>query len=324
MILATIRKSNNMRKCLLNALIISFIFLSYLAGEEISVYAGDTVQKPETFAEGTFGVDLVFVKGGCFQMGDQFGDGNNTEKPVHEVCVGDFYIGKYEVTIAEFGLFVSDSGYRTDAEKEGRTGVLNSSGDGWEKRDGTSWQNPGFDQNVDHPVVNVSWNDAVAYIAWLNQNIGSNYRLLTEAEWEYAARSGGKRHKYGWGSNDSPEGNIAGDEVKREFPKRSWPVWDGYDDGYVFTSPVGSFNANELGLYDMTGNVWEWCQDRYSEDAYRKHQRDNPIFLEGGSNRVNRGGSWFNWWGTVHASFRGRASPVGRRSYLGFRLARTP
>lgn len=180
-----------------------------------------------------------------------------------------------------------------------------------------NWRDPGFSQTEDHPVVGVSYNDVIEYIKWLNRQSNKQYRLPTEAEWEYAARSGGKRYKYSWG-NGSPSGNIADETAKAQFP--SWTVWAGYYDGYVFTAPVGKFAKNELGLYDMTGNVWEWCQDWYDKDYYSRRVRDNPKGPDSGQYRVLRGGSWSDTAGDGRASYRFRGEPMGRSYDVGFRL----
>ncbi len=288
------------------------------AGEGGSVMARLAQEKAQAYSDTETGMELVLVKGGCYEMGDTFGDGDDDEKPVHEVCLDDFYIGKYEVTVGEFRRFVNDTGYRTEAETGG--GMYIWTGKKWKKESGRDWRSPGFSQTDSHPVVGVSWNDAQKYINWLNRKSGKRYRLPTEAEWEYAARSGGERHKYSWG-NGSPSGNIADEAAKRKF---NWVIWEGYDDGYVYTAPVGRYRSNEAGLYDMTGNVLEWCKDIYSKDAYRNHQHKNPVFRGSGSYRVYRGDSWGDFSGDLRASNRDYDTPDGRNGRLGFRLARTP
>jgi len=177
---------------------------------------------------------------------------------------------------------------------------------------------------LNHPVIHVSWNDAVAYCDWLSKKTGQNYRLPTEAEWEYAARSGDKNYKYSWG-NFGPEGRKGGN-IADESAKRIWDcswLWEGYDDGYAYTAPVGSYEPNELGLYDMTGNVWEWCQDWYDVDYYKNSPQFDPKGPSSGSYRVLRGGSWIDLPIFVRCSFRYINVPDFRYSYSGFRLART-
>ncbi len=179
-------------------------------------------------------IEMVNIHGGCFQMGDNFGDGFSDEKPVHGVCVSDFAIGKYEVTVAQFRSFVNATDYSTEAEKGDGCYVL-TEGD-WAKNASFNWKNPGFSQEDTHPVACVSWNDATTYIRWLSGQSGRKYRLRTEAEWEYAARSGGKRERYSGGDNVYAVAWYSGN---------SWSK----------TQPVGQKQANGLGIYDMSGNV---------------------------------------------------------------------
>ncbi|MBW6511260.1 MAG: formylglycine-generating enzyme family protein [Desulfuromonadaceae bacterium] len=230
------------------------------------VAAGATGGK--SFTDPTTGMEFVLVKGGCFQMGSNKGDSD--EKPVHEVCVDDFYMGKYEVTQGQ-----------------------------WQKVTGS---NPAHvKKGNNYPVEKVSWNDVQGYLRQLNQRSGKTFRLPTEAEWEYAARSGGKSEKYS-GSNDV-------DAV----------AWYNGNSGNQ-THPVGQKQPNGLGLYDMSGNVWEWCQDWYDSGYYTKSPRQNPQGPSGGSFRVERGGGWNNGPRGVRSAYRIRSSPGNRSNYLGFRL----
>ena len=170
------------------------------------------------------------------------------------------------------------AGYKTDAEKGDKPGR-----GGWntEKKEfgfnkGYSWRNAGFEQTDEHPVVNVSWNDAVAFCQWLSGKEGKTYRLPTEAEWEYACRAGTKTRYY---SGDDPEtlakvANVADATAKAKFPDWKWTIKA--SDGYVFTAPVGQFKPNAFGLYDMHGNAWQWCADWYGADYYGKSPADDP------------------------------------------------
>ena len=183
-----------------------------------------------------------------------------------------FYLGVYEVTVGQFGKFVSDTGYKTDAERnkdfEGAWGFNAATGE-FEQSKGYSWRQVGFPQGDDHPVVNVSHNDAVAFCAWLSRKEGQPYRLPTEAEWEYACRAGTTTRYY---HGDDPEGlsevgNVADGTAKSKFSDWDWTIAG--RDGYVFTAPVGKYKANGFGLYDMHGNVWEWCADWYEAEVLR-------------------------------------------------------
>jgi len=282
---------------------------------------------------------MVFVKGGAFQMGSTEGDSDET--PVRRVTVSDFYMGRHEVTVEEFAEFIQATGYETNADKDGGSYVWN--GEDWEKKAGVNWKDDA-EGNVrpasqyDHPVIHVSWYDAVRYCNWRSEQDGlqpvytmegdevsadwnaDGYRLPTEAEWEFAARSRGKRYKYAWGDSDTPNGNIADEKAKEIFS--GWTIWENYNDGYVYTAPVGRFEQGELGLFDMTGNVWEWCWDWYDSDYYRNRPSANPKGPDEGSGRVLRGGSWYDGPSDLRCANRYNVSP-GDRSYgLGFRLSR--
>lgn len=220
---------------------------------------------------------MIVVKGGCFQMGDTFGVGGDNEKPVHVVCVNDFYIGKYEVTQEQWKAVMGN--------------------------------NPAFFSSCGNncPVENVSWDDAQDYINKLSEKTGKKYRLPTEAEWEYAARSGGKKEKWSGTSNFD------------ELEDYAWFL----DNSGKKTHPVGKKKPNGLGLYDMSGNVWEWVKDGYDQAYYKKSPKVNPRGPESGASRVRRGGGWVSVPGNVRAAIRAGDDPDVGFSYLGFRLART-
>ncbi len=257
----------------------------------------------DSFTDSVAGIQMVFVKGGCYQMGDTFGDGDKDEKPVHEVCVRDFYLGKNEVTVGGFSKFVNDTGYRTEAENG--DGCYIWTGSKWDKKSDANWRNPGFSQNDNHPAVCVSWNDAQSFLSWLSKKSGKGYRLPTEAEWEYAARSGGKAEKWAGTNSENELGNYA---------------WYNANSGSK-THPVGQKQPNGLGIYDMTGNVWEWCSDWYGEKYYGESPRDNPQGPGSSSFRVLRGGSWSNSNQNSRAASRFRFNPDNRYSSDGFRVA---
>jgi len=292
-----------------------------LAGNKVIATSKPTATSPKSDGP----PEMVFIEGGTFQMGSN--EGEDDEKPVHTVTVGDFWLGKYEVTVAEFEKFISATGYQTDAEKG--DGSYFWTGSKWEKKAGVNWRcdaqgNVRKSSELNHPVIHVSWNDAVAYCEWLSRKNGQNYRLPTEAEWEYAACGGGKNYKYSWG-NFGPEGRKGGN-IADESAKRIWNcswLWEGYDDGYAYTAPVGSYEPNELGLYDMTGNVWEWCQDWYDADYYKNSPQIDPKGPSSGAYRVLRGGSWLSRPIHVRCSIRHGSGPDYRGTSGGFRFART-
>lgn len=223
-------------------------------------------------------IEMVYVKGGCFQMGDTFGHGGPDEKPVHQVCVDDFYIGKYLVTQGQ-----------------------------WQAVMGSNPSNfPDCGQNC--PVENVSWNDAQDFINRLNEMTGMKYRLPWEAEWEYAARSGGKAEE--WAGTSNPA----------ELKDYAWLE----DNSLKRTHPVGQKKPNGLGLCDMNGNVWEWCKDWYDNKYYERSPQKNPGGVLEGQYRVLRGGAWSSFAAISRASYRRGGEPGKRGNRDGFRLARTP
>jgi len=253
------------------------------------------------FAEGaytdaTVGMPFVFVKGGCFEMGDSTGEGDPNERPVHQVCLTDFSIGTYEVTNAQFQKFRPEHRSGTSDEKD--LGGANQ------------------------PVVNVSWDDAVAFAEWLSKQSGQTYRLPTEGEWEYAARAGSSQSRF-WGNN--PDEACAYANVADMTAKKVRPNWTTFfcDDKHFVSADVGSFKPNGNGIYDMLGNVWEWCLDVYNSEAYNKLPKDNPIFQGSGEYRVMRGGGWSNGPLGVRCSHRVGLSPDFGHHALGFRLVKT-
>ncbi len=274
----------------------------------------------------SLGMNFTLIKAGEFLMGspDTDKDAFDDEKPQHRVRITrPFYLGVHEVTRGQFRRFVDDSGYQTEAEKDGKGGWgWNGDAKKFEQNPKYTWLNPGFDQTDEHPVVNVSWNDAVAFAEWLGRKEGVTYRLPTEAEWEYACRSG-TTTKYCNG--DDSEGlaavaNIADGTLKTKYPKLSSSI--AAQDGFIYTAPVGRYNPNAWGLFDMHGNVWEWCSDWYAADYYKRSPVDDPQGPDGASIRVPRGGGCYVEPRGARSASRGRNVPVSRYYDLGFRLAR--
>ena len=258
---------------------------------------------------------MVHISKGSFTMGSNNGDSD--EKPPHRVTINyDFEIGKYEVSVGEFRAFVNDTGYETEAQKGDGCYVYN--GTKWAKDANSNWKNLGFPQNENHPVACVSWNDSKAYTKWLSGKTGQNYRLPTEAEWEFVARAGSQT-KWSFGDNKSDlknYGNIADSSTNFSW-KESW------SDGYKNTAPIGSFRANQKGVNDMHGNVWEWCEDWYL-DGYNSTPKDGSANHSQNKNKkVLRGGSWFNLAHNARSSIRSRSIPAYRYYSVGFRLQRT-
>ncbi|HIE02030.1 MAG TPA: hypothetical protein EYP59_17390, partial [Thiotrichaceae bacterium] len=250
---------------------------------------GDVFRDP--LKESGFGPEMVIIPAGQFRMGDIQDTGYDDEKPVHEVSVKSFAMGRYPLTVGEFRQFVEATGYKTEAE----TG-----------EDTYNWLNSPYSQEDDQPVVCISWNDAMAYIDWLTQQTGQKYCLPSEAQWEYAARAGTDTD-YWWGNKlGQNRANCSG----------SGSQWSGKQ-----TAPVGSFEPNPFGLYDTAGNVWEWCADGWHGN-YEGAPTDGSVWEGDGSLFVLRGGSWFCVALWLRSSFRYWFQRTIRFRDYGARLSR--
>jgi len=198
--------------------------------------------------------------------------------------------------------------------------ALSKDGD-WKEVDGLNWQKPGFDQQDTHPVTCVSWDDATAFCQWLSREDGRTYRLPTEAEWEYACRAGTDTFFF-WGDDpDDGEGYLNGADETGTPDGRSWTYKFSFKDGYAATSPLGRFKPNAFGLYDVLGNVNEWCSDWWGSGYYGESPVDDPTGPTAGSGRVFRGGGWVSDAGYCRSAYRLGAAPEYRDYYLGFRVA---
>lgn len=256
------------------------------------------------------------------------------EAPVHRVRITrPFFMGQHEVTVGQFRDFVQRSGYTPESIADGTGGygynaaydpATTARGDAFEGRDRQySWQNPGFAQGDAHPVLNVTWNDAMALARWLSEREGATYRLPTEAEWEYACRAGSDLRYPG---SDDPQALLRQGNTFDADAARYWPRWEAFalagSDGYAFTAPGGSFRANAFGLYDMLGNAWEWTADWHGEAYYAQSPVEDPPGPAEGSVRVRRGGSWHTWSLYARCSYRNWNSPQTRYTLVGMRLVR--
>jgi formylglycine-generating enzyme required for sulfatase activity len=237
------------------------------------IISHDNSLEPKEWREQITGIQFISIKGGCYKMGcDGWSEHcEKDEKPVHEVCVDDFWMGKYEVTQAQWKNLISENPSK-------------------------------FNTGQTYPVEMVSWHDAQSYIKKLNSIQKHIFRLPTEAEWEYAARSGGKYHTYA---------NKGG-----SLNKVAWYIKNSNRSSH----PTGTREPNKFGLYDMAGNVWEWCNDIYSANYYSASRKNNPQGPSTGQQRVIRGGSYMFPAKYCRTTNRGAGLPENFNSTLGFRL----
>lgn len=263
---------------------------------------------------------LARIPGGHFCMGDISGNGESDELPIHAEHVDTYWLAIHEVTREQFQTFVVETQYVSDAERDDTTrkGCLAVDPEEWtfKYRAGFFWGIPGFEQDDNHPVVCVSHDDAIAYITWLNQKTGRSFRLPTEAEWEYVARAG-NRTIYPWGDSalESCEySNVADANVWPGYSKSPFGRID-CDDGYAFTAPVGSYRANRLGIFDLSGNAWEWTSDCWGKKYSAEKSGDICGLL------AFRGSSWMNSEKSLRSANRSKNGPSDRLNTVGFRLA---
>ncbi len=313
--------------------------------------------KPGAVVTNSLDMKFVLIPAGEFEMGSDedaisvlrrfdyiSADAIADSYPLHKVRISNpYYMGVHEVTLGQFLNFYHDANYQVECERDEYGGW------GWtddgerQSRSYVPWSWRFLGQTMDHPVVNVTWNDAIAFCQWLSKKEGITYRLPTEAEWEYACKAG-TTTRY-WFGND-PEELVGHDNVADKAHRSIWSEpdkmmiakWENGrptntsipfpflrgNDSYGFTAPVGSFPANPFGLHDIHGNVFEWCQDRYDENYYKFSASVDPLGPTTGSKRVYRSGSWYD--GPVRCRSAGRngGGPSLRDFRLGFRLARGP
>lgn len=281
--------------------------------------------------------DEVEIPAGRLSMGDHFDEGyrNDGEQPVHEVELSGFSIDAHQVTNSQFARFVDETAYETEAERFESSAVFHSlvcaptdhvlgpspRTPWWVEVRGASWQHPfGPASDLDglerHPVVHVSWNDAMAYCTWAGR------RLPTEAEWEYAARGGLVGRRYAWGDELlGPDGAHMCNIWQGDFPTENTAA-----DGFAATSPVASYPPNGYGLYDVAGNVWDWCADWFGPNAYRVSDRADPQGPARGRARVMRGGSYLchdSYCNRYRVSARSHNTPDSSSGNCGFRTVST-
>ena len=310
----------------------SFFFYAALL-LSISLAAQKRAKPGETFTDCADCPQMVVIPAGKFMMGAPLKEVGryDEEGPVHQVNINEFAAGKFDVTLREWSVFVTETRRKTSkgCAVFGKAGMFNDSS--------ASWTNPGFPQEDSHPVVCITWYDVRDYLVWLSQKTGANYRLLTESEWEYAAR-GGTTTPYPWGSTASHEHANYGADVCCSGLALGRDKW-------IFTSPVGSFSPNAFGLYDMHGNVMQFVQDCFVNSYSDTPNNGSAYMLEVNlkmsgdlssmndtnscSYRLLRGGDWGNPPGMIRSASRNWAAPAGAtlKDYkscgMGFRVAKT-
>ena len=260
---------------------------------------GPTLKAGDRFRDCAECPQMVVIPAGSFMMGSPESEEgrNDYEGPEHRVEIREpFAVGAYEVTRDEYGTFVEETGHA------GGPGCYVWTGSEWKEQEGVGWRNPGYSQTGRNPVACVNWEDARAYVEWLSRKTGERYRLLSEAEWEYAARAG-TRTRYSFGDDITPNDANYGNIRK--------------------TQPAGSYRANGYGLYDMHGNVYEWVEDCWN-GSYRGAPTDGKAWESGDcSRRVLRGGSWYSFPRNLRSANRSWDDTGYRGSNDGFRVART-
>ena len=271
-------------------LMIRNIFLIMMLVTSVTTRASTPeTDKRQTYQDPTTGMIFAWVPKGCFNMGDDSDDVGDEEKPVHQVCLNKgYWLGKYEVIVKQFRQFTRATHYGGNGEDDYLCNGM---------------ANPTFSQEDNQPTVCITWDDANAFILWMNRHGHGTFRLATEAEWEYACRSGGKDEKY-CGRND--------------VDPAEW-----YGAGYSGrTDTIGQKVPNGLGLYDMKGNVWEWVQNW--KGSYPVGSVTDPVGPDSGEHRIYRGGGWFLYATSMQSAYRFIAPPYNRYSYIGFRVLKQP
>lgn len=281
-------------------------------------------KSPAEFTDCEYCPEMVKVPADTYVMGDSTGEGRDNELPARPTTISaPFAISKFPVTVKQFQAFVKASGYTTKAErnpKEGCWGIRDDVTIGWLPNQ--NWNNNNLKQEENHPVVCVTWNDASEYVQWLAKTTGFRYRLPSEAEWEYAARAG-EEGKYYFGDDS---GDVCEHINHADYQMiRAWDADTGVsecDDGFLYTSPVGSYPANRFGLYDMYGNVWEWVADCYLPHPSvvgPVQQSTHDYSCDG---YTLRGASWASLPKGVTTSYRISAEVDTRTVDYGFRVVR--
>lgn len=341
--LTNIGSDKNRKKAIAKMKSVFLVICCFLLSSCIGLpVAGSSARDEKRLFINSIGMRLVLIPAGEFMMGSRELPENvaanldysaspgkknwyQDEHPLHRVTITKpFYLQETEVTAAQFRRFTSETGYRTDSEREGWGWVKNYGKDkqGWIKKEGVNWQSPWFSQGDSEPVVYISRNDAEAFIAWLNKKENTDrYSLPTEAQWEYACRAGTDTPYY-WGEHpDGGKANFADGSYSRIYSQHKFVSPD-QEDGHIHTASVASYPANRFGLYDMSGNVYEWCSDWYG--GYPAAPAIDPKGPETGRHGVLRGGAWNTPAKNLRCANRRSFAPGNRDDFTGFRVAFNP
>jgi len=264
------------------------------------------------------GIVFITIPKGCFQMGSFSNEAQEDEKPRHNVCIDTFSISKYEITNDQYIAFLNDylsKGYSVDNYIKNKNESLKSR----ILLDSNFYSvESGFEN---YPMVNVSWDGAKQFTIWLSERTGFSIRLPKESEWEYSCRAGTKTKRF-WGDQSNSACYYSNVQDYSGDNKRKGLSGHQCDDGYSEISPVGKFFPNSFELYDMLGNVYEWCEDIYIKNAYEFHTKQNPVVNSGGFNRVVRGGSYINQPAEIRCAKRSNSPPREKLNYIGFRVVK--
>lgn len=288
--------------------VITVVYLLLMLLLQFETSIASESEKGEIWREPITGMEFVWVSGGCYLMGNK--DGDWDQKPEHEVCVDGFWIGRYEVTNSQYVAFLNSLGKRGS---EATPWIETEDEDYYSEIILTSGEFSTIEGKEQYPVINVSWFGAKAFVDWLSEMNGFTFGLPTEAEWEYACTSGGKDGK---------------DESGMRIHLRSWHR----KNSHFKTHKVGTLSPNKLGVYNLNGNVWEWCMDVYDKNAYAEHERFNPVFSGSSENldenriadRVIRGGGCRSWPKYTSCTNRFYSEPSTRMHTRGFRVIKRP
>jgi formylglycine-generating enzyme required for sulfatase activity len=333
----TLRLTGGKQRPYQNGSIVSDLYYSLAAGSRAerpaAAAANPVASLPRTVAEKPehSPPEMALIPGGSFNMGSPSSEPERIgyREPIRRVRLDAFFLGVRELTVGEFRRFVEDTGYMTSGEEAGGSFVYDEAKGAWEFQAGADWRHPGFRQGDDHPVVNVSWSDALRYCNWLSEKEGlrpayvisgtqarwdrdaNGYRLPTEAEWEYACRAG-TTTPFSTGTRIST--------AQANYDGNAPYVFDNRGVFRKGTTAAASLQPNPWGLYDLHGNAWEWCWDYYG--MYPETEGENPAGPDSGAHRVNRGGGWDSPAGDLRSAARSSNFPETSGGSLGFRLAR--